>query len=651
MTFETFTFVASSLLLATLGFAQSDDLRDFALIHAQVGAVVMKASSSEFTDPQEQQRLDKPVQQSSAGVFGRLPLGGKKQISADGFSAYQLLGNARLDSFTYQLPTVSDQSLQFTRGTFGATGIYLDDSGQGFLGVLNAIEVSEKSNASNRSWTVGALALGDTAPGSDLSWLYGVAAGRTDWNTGLLPLLGVRSRFAENWEATAILPLVAALTYHVYSSLGVSAAMQVNGFNSPTPNQNDSVTNQQLKERHVQSALRVLFNPRDQWALTGELGRLTAREIEIKEGRETVYKAAIKPSSYALISAAYNFGRPKRAESSSAPQRSMFQKVEGDHWGPGDFESTIAVDGLDRPFLIHIPPQYSSMNTAPLVIAFHGGGGSANGFVETTHLNATADKYGFMVVYPQGYPARPRLMPRKYGTWNAFNCCGSALEKKTDDIGFVKEILNQFAKKSKLDPRRIYATGFSNGAQFALRVGCDLSDRIAAIAPVSTPSPTEKEFQCHSSRPVASLHLHGTSDPCATYQSGSCGECFAKFMQNCVGLPAGKNSGKQQCEAVETFAQVRAKNNGCSNQFAESYVGKTATCYQFKDCKAETGFCKFNGMGHEWPGGSPEAFCRKGETTYKPELCKCWEKYTGKTGDSQDEANEIIWKFFASKTL
>src|SRR5437016_6447484 len=109
-------------------------------------------------------------------------------------------------------------------------------------------------------------------------------------------------------------------------------------------------------------------------------------------------------------------------------------------------------------------------------------------------LNEKADRAGFLAVYPSGTGRLERAL-----TWNGGNCCGYAMLNKVDDVAFTRGLLDDLAKAVLIDRKRVYATGMSNGAMMVYRLASELSDRIAAIAPVSGPMGTRT---CHPKRPV-----------------------------------------------------------------------------------------------------------------------------------------------------
>jgi polyhydroxybutyrate depolymerase len=174
--------------------------------------------------------------------------------------------------------------------------------------------------------------------------------------------------------------------------------------------------------------------------------------------------------------------------------------------------NTLKHDGLNRTYLLHVPPTYNESEATPLVIMLHGYTGTSIGQEQYTGFSINADAEGFIVVYPDGlkYPwneSNPQA-------WNA----GAIYEQwtgGTDDVGFIKKIIEEMRTHYNIDGNRIFATGHSNGAFMSYRLAYELSDVFAAIAPVSgqmvfTPimGPENK---------ISILHLHALNDPTVLY--------------------------------------------------------------------------------------------------------------------------------------
>src|SRR5690606_7692003 len=146
--------------------------------------------------------------------------------------------------------------------------------------------------------------------------------------------------------------------------------------------------------------------------------------------------------------------------------------------------NSIMVDGIQRTFVLNLPPTYADTEgDFALVIGMHGGGGNGMHFEEAYHFSKKSDEANLIAVYPEGVEIDGPLRAR---TWNAGTCCDYAMEKNVNDVKFLKELIGILSIEYRVDPKRIYATGMSNGGMMAYRLACELSDKIAAIAGVST---------------------------------------------------------------------------------------------------------------------------------------------------------------------
>ena len=115
-------------------------------------------------------------------------------------------------------------------------------------------------------------------------------------------------------------------------------------------------------------------------------------------------------------------------------------------------------------------------------------------------LSEKADQSGFVVVYANGTGSTPVFL-----YWDA----GGVRGRESDDVGYVARLLDDLATVVNVDPKRVFATGMSNGAMMCYRLAAELSERIAAIAPIAGTMAIDR---CQPRRPVSVLHFHGTKD-------------------------------------------------------------------------------------------------------------------------------------------
>jgi polyhydroxybutyrate depolymerase len=299
----------------------------------------------------------------------------------------------------------------------------------------------------------------------------------------------------------------------------------------------------------------------------------------------------------------------------------------------GDYPNTLTLDGGARTFTVHVPPGLDPTTPAPLVFAFHGGGQTATAFEAFAHIVPKADANGFILVEPEGTPALPGLAAGTLDVWNAGNCCELAAQVNTnvDDVGFVRAMIDAVSQQLCIDPKRIFAAGFSNGGMLAHRLACELSDKIAAITAVSggmgdvdlDTMPTEQLFACNPGRQVPVLHIHGTQDACYPFDGGFGPLSLVTF------------------EPVRVTVQNWVARNGCSNGPPTTVLTNGAATCNLYPCPhaGEVEFCTIDGGGHYWPGGDDwagsEVFCGSNQGARSADLI----------------ANDAFWSWFKSHPM
>jgi polyhydroxybutyrate depolymerase len=157
---------------------------------------------------------------------------------------------------------------------------------------------------------------------------------------------------------------------------------------------------------------------------------------------------------------------------------------------------------MNRPVLVHVPAMPEG-SEAPLLVVLHGAGSTAARFEAKTGFDQLADEDRFIVVYPDAIAIGSST------TWNAGRCCPPASAARVDDVAFVVALLERLETTYRVDVRRVYAVGHSNGAMLAQRLGCEESLLFAAVASVAG---SLELPGCVPRRAVAMLEIHGTAD-------------------------------------------------------------------------------------------------------------------------------------------
>ncbi|MBC7897136.1 MAG: polyhydroxybutyrate depolymerase [Cytophagaceae bacterium] len=270
-------------------------------------------------------------------------------------------------------------------------------------------------------------------------------------------------------------------------------------------------------------------------------------------------------------------------------------------------ERTLEHGGRQRAYVVRAPRARGEARL-PVVIMLHGGGGDAANAERMSGFTALVEREGLIAVYPNG---TSRLGDRLL-TWNAGHCCGFAMDNTVDDVGFIDAMLDALAREYRVDERRIYVTGMSNGAMMTHRLGRELRHRPAAIAPVVGAVFGDEAPPASA---VAAVIFNGLKDASVPANGG-----------------LGKGLGRRAWDGVPPRPNVdqgtywaRAAGCGTTPTSTEDMElihwtwpcasGAAVELYQLKD------------NGHAWPGG--QAGSRRGD----------------RPGEAVD-ATEVMWAFF-----
>lgn len=253
-----------------------------------------------------------------------------------------------------------------------------------------------------------------------------------------------------------------------------------------------------------------------------------------------------------------------------------------------------------RRYAVYLP---AGTGVRPLIMAMHGGGGTARIQASTTLLARLGAQQGVLIAFIEGSGA--------IQTFNAGNCCGSAQTQNVDDIAFVAAVLADVVATYSVDASRVYATGFSNGGMMSHRIACALADRFTGIAAVGGASGQRDAvgntyYACNPARPIRILHLHATNDRNYPY-AGGVGDGLS-------------NTNFYSIDA--TIADWRVRNNVTGQATIEAATSST-TCFRYETPanaslpSAPVALCKtdpvdvfdpatgiVHGGGHSWPGGN-----------------------------------------------
>jgi polyhydroxybutyrate depolymerase len=266
-----------------------------------------------------------------------------------------------------------------------------------------------------------------------------------------------------------------------------------------------------------------------------------------------------------------------------------------------------------RTYILFAPDGRAPAAGFPLVVALHGGGGTAEQMMSFSHFNAIAAREGFAVAYPQGISRR----------WNDGRVFRGRSETDADDVAFVRAVVADIAEKGTLlDRKRIFAAGISNGGFMSFRLACDAADLFAAVAPVTATLPADLGPRCRPAQRVAVLVINGTADPLVPYAGGQVRAMFTL---------------RGEIWSTDRTVAFWAKQNGCveppdvrAMADRDTADGSRVIDVSYVRCAGpRVRLLRVEGGGHTWPG----------RAQYLPVA------WVGPTNRDID-ATEVIWRFF-----
>ena len=176
-----------------------------------------------------------------------------------------------------------------------------------------------------------------------------------------------------------------------------------------------------------------------------------------------------------------------------------------------DTSETLQVGSVSRSYMLHIPPAYDGRKPTPLVVDFHGIGGSGASELSSSPYRAVTAPEGVVMAFPDG------LSGPIGSAWNMGPCCVA----KADDLAFAKALVAQIEKTTCIDPARVYAVGVLTGGGMVYDLACNAADVFAAVAPAAFDLLQETVNDCAPARPITEIAFRGTADPRVPYAGGA----------------------------------------------------------------------------------------------------------------------------------
>lgn len=256
----------------------------------------------------------------------------------------------------------------------------------------------------------------------------------------------------------------------------------------------------------------------------------------------------------------------------------------------------LVSSGVEREFLLYVP-HVDHDDALPLVFSLHGSGSVPQSQVDVSHFDVLAQRHGFVVVFPAG--AFTNSITAR--SWNANK------EEGVDDVQFVRDMIKRVSEMIDIDQSRIYTSGYSGGARMSSRLACELSNVLAAAAPVAG---LQYPDDCTLKRPIPLIAFHARDDQVNNYVLESESRPYWRM-------------------GVETALDKWRQANGCALSNADTQLTANVSRYLWDECKesAQIHYYLSEKGGHTWPGADSAGI------------------------NNDINASELIWGFFSKHRL
>jgi len=206
----------------------------------------------------------------------------------------------------------------------------------------------------------------------------------------------------------------------------------------------------------------------------------------------TVYRNGVNPSQCVVVD---KINRKLNKELILKAWDEMFSKVrrintcvhgdceprtEIDKAGFEYFIDDTRLDGTPHTWFVHVPRSIKNKTSGkfPMMMFFHGGSDNPAEAAEMSKFHELGEKEGFITVYP----------------WATNKCFWNSpmQENLEDDVDFSAKLIKFITQNYPVDPERVYLSGFSNGAAFAMAVALAHPELVAAICPINSNWPGDR---------------------------------------------------------------------------------------------------------------------------------------------------------------
>lgn len=248
---------------------------------------------------------------------------------------------------------------------------------------------------------------------------------------------------------------------------------------------------------------------------------------------------------------------------------------------------TVTIGRLDRSYELYLPSRYTAAERPPLVIVLHGASACGAVIGMYTGFNEYAEKMNFLALYPNSFGP--------YWNDGRVDMHSPSFKVNINDVAFISRLISLMVLRYRVDPKRVYVAGFSNGGMMALRLGIELSGKLAAVASVSGTLP--RHLAMLSPRePVPVILIHGSDDMTVPWSGGK--------------LQSGGRRHGEVLSIIDTAAYFAVKNR-CGVQPSMQVLADGDSddgtvvfhvAYPCSEPGREVLLLSIQGGGHTWPG-------------------------------------------------
>jgi polyhydroxybutyrate depolymerase len=240
-------------------------------------------------------------------------------------------------------------------------------------------------------------------------------------------------------------------------------------------------------------------------------------------------------------------------------------------------EMQIDVAGQQRSYIL----DHVGTTPKPLIIALHGGGGSAQRFRKRSGLKEAALSAGFSIVF----------LDSESGNWNDGRLKPDGeIFNAEDDTAFVLALVGQLVQAGVADRQRIYITGHSNGGMMSFAMGCRYPKVFSAMAAVSANMP--RPMDCATDGAIAVLNIVGLRDRVVPFEGGGI---------------FGRDKRGKLMSVEETWTTLLKRNNCAGSTQKEA---RSAILLVGRTCAQDTRQLRLRRQGHSWPEDEVGAIIR-----------------------------------------